>query len=218
MTKETELREYSRFATFRKGTSNKFYQVRVVEREDTCADVLFVYGRIGTAGQTKEQLAGYYERGVTMADKQFEKKLSKGYVEQKSSLVLLAMTMEEPEERKGHGLQAVDVSFVMPTVSAKLEVRLDKFARKYLSKLNLIRKDTYALSGNQHEKQIEALGKQFTAEFDRLCGSKGYGAEASTQDVKQAVIYYYRALRAEISYGKMHWPMRNFGFSTGLYD
>jgi len=112
MTKETELREHSRFATFRKGTSNKFYQVRVVEREDTCADVLFVYGRIGTAGQTKEQIAGYFEQGVIVADQQFEKKLSKGYVEQKSSLVLLAMTMEEPEERKGHGLQAVDVSFV----------------------------------------------------------------------------------------------------------
>lgn len=218
MTKETELQEHSRFATFRKGTSNKFYQVRVIEREDTCADVLFIYGRIGTAGQTKEQLAGWFARGVDIADTQFAKKLSKGYVEQKSSLVLLAMTMQEPEERKGHGLPAVAVSFVMPTVSAKMEERLDKFARKYLSKLNLIRKDAYALSDTQRDKQEEALGKQFTAEFDRLCSSKGYGVEANTQEVKQAIIYYYRALRKEINGGGYAWPMRCFGFDTGLYD
>jgi predicted DNA-binding WGR domain protein len=218
MTKETELREHSRFATFRKGTSNKFYQVRVVEREDTCADVLLTYGRIGTAGQTKKTLASYFERGVEVVDTKFSKKLGKGYVEQKSALILLAMTMEEPEERKGNGLPLVDVQFVMPSVSASLESRLDKFATKYLSKLNLIRKDYYALSRKQFGKQIEDLGRQFTAEFDRILASKGYGAEASENDVIQAVIYYYRALREETKLPAIYWPMRNFGVATGIYD
>jgi len=218
MAEETELREYSRFATFRKGTSNKFYQIRVVEREDTCADILYIYGRIGTAGQTKTKLAGYYELGVDTADEQFRKKLAKGYVEQKSSLVLLAMTCEEPEERKGHGLEAVEVEFVMPNVSTKLEERLDMFARKFLSKLNLIRKDVYSLSDKQHDKQIEDLGKQFCLEFERICQSKGNGAEAATHDVKQAIIYYYRALRDHVDAGGYRWPMRNFSFDTGLYD
>ena len=219
MTEETELREFTRFATFRKGTSNKFYQVRVAEREDTCADMFFTYGRIGTAGQTKETLTSWFEKGVDLANAQFRKKLGKGYVEQKSSLVLLAMTMEEPEERKGSGgRSSVEVSLVMPNVSAKLAERLRKFETKYLSKLNLIRKDCFALTGNQHEKQIEALGKQFCAEFDRIRTSKGYGVEADTTTVRQAVIYYYRALRDEIDYGDLHWPMRNFGFRTGIYD
>ncbi len=219
MTKETELREHSRFATFRKGTSNKFYQVRVIEREDTCADVLLTYGRIGTAGQTKKTLASYFERGVEIVDQKLAKKLAKGYVEQKSSLVLLAMTMQEPEERKGSGLPPVDVKFVMPwTCSESMKERLSKFATKYLSKLNLIRKDFYALSHKQFETQMEGLGKQFTAEFDRILASKGYGDEAGRDDVKQAVIYYYRALRSESNLADFHWPMRNFGFHTGLYD
>ena len=217
MTEETDLREHSRFATFRKGTSNKFYQIRVVERADDSAKVIYTWGRIGTAGQSKTD-HGYYSYCVNVADEQFEKKLKKGYVEQKSSLVLLAMTMQEPEERKGNGLPSIEVKFVMPDVSTKLEARLSKFATKYLSKLNLIRKDFYALSQNQFEKQMEGLGKQFIAEFDRIMSSKGYGAEATSADVKQAVVYYYRALREDSGLADFHWPMRNFGFHTGLYD
>jgi predicted DNA-binding WGR domain protein len=216
MTEETELREHSRFATFRKGTSNKFYQIRVTEKENEQADVVYTWGRIGTAGQSKTD-QGYYSYAVNVANEQFEKKLKKGYVEQKSSLVLLAMTIEEPEERKGDGLKPVDVQFVMPSVSPKMEERLGKFARKYLSKLNLVRKDKFSLKPKQYEKQIEDLGRQFTAEFDRICSSKGYGAEVN-DDVKQAVIYFYRALRDETKLGAYRWPMRNFGFPTGLYD
>ena len=226
MSEDTELREYARYAVFRKGTSNKFYQVRVEELEDGQANLFFSYGRLGTAGKTLDQGRHYcYESAVCTADEQFAKKLNKGYREERSSLVLLAMTIEEPEERKGHGLPAVEVEFVMPDVSTKMEVRLGKFARKFLSKLNLVRKDRFSLTEKQYEKQVEDLGKQFAAEFNRISNSKGYGAEAD-QDVKQAIVYYYRALRENLGvvpdlgrgFSSYHWPMRNFSFNTGIYE
>ena len=59
-----------------RGASNKFWEVTVSGDSLTAR-----WGRIGTSGQTKEKTFASNKEAQVDADKQFKKKVSKGYVE-----------------------------------------------------------------------------------------------------------------------------------------
>ena len=168
-----EERRFTAYAEFKAGTNNKFYEVEAIELEDGRAKWIFRWGRIGTAGQSKEGTTYSFGVAKRMCDEQFEKKQKKGYREV-SPLEALASAGEEITEWKNNGLSPVEVD--IPKFHAgPSEKRCQAFCAKYLEKLNVIRASRWDLSIDTYEKQIKALLKQYCAEYKRIKGSKTHG-------------------------------------------
>jgi predicted DNA-binding WGR domain protein len=165
----TEQRRYTAYAENKKGTNNKFYEVEALEGEDN-ATWIFRWGRIGTRGQEKQGTSYNFYEAKRACEDQMAKKQKRGYREV-SPLEALASAGEEISERKVQGLEAI--TLVIPRFHAgSSEARLTKFCRKYNDKLNVIRASKRVLSFDAYRKQIEAMLKQYCAEFKRIKGSK----------------------------------------------
>lgn len=196
MDTSAELRKYYRYAEFKKGTSNKFYQVQAIETggDGLRTRVVYTYGRIGTDGQRKVQEGLSWSYAKQLADDKFEQKLAKGYKEV-SALEALASACEEPEDRPQRGLSPVEVELPsFQTGNPATDKRLETMCEKYLKKLNLIRASYYELSVKQHKTQNETLFKQFRNEFRRICGSKTHGEFANNPLTEQKVRVFFRSL------------------------
>ena len=169
----SEQRRYTVYAENKAGTNNKFYEVEANEDEDGRAEWIFRWGRIGTAGQSKEGTTYSFEAAERICQDQFAKKRGRGYREV-SPLEALASAAEEVSERPVQGLEPV--TLVVPCFHAGAsETRLRKFCQKYNDKLNVIRGSKRVLGFEAYRKQIEAMLKQYCAEFKRIKGSKTHG-------------------------------------------
>jgi bifunctional non-homologous end joining protein LigD len=66
---------------FKEGSSDKFYDIQIEETNGKCS-VPFVYGRMGTAGQSGVKVSGVsYEEAKKAYDKVVKEKIGKGYQE-----------------------------------------------------------------------------------------------------------------------------------------
>jgi predicted DNA-binding WGR domain protein len=162
-------RRYSRNAEFKAGLNNKFYDVEVEEQPDGSAKWLHRWGRIGTNGQTKEGTAYSFESAKRLCDEQFEKKLAKGYVEV-TAMQVLASAAQAIEERPVRGLPPVKV--LIPNFGAgPSEERCKAFAKKYLDKMNVIRKSKDDL-GKAYWDQMDSLIDSYRDEWSRIKAAK----------------------------------------------
>lgn len=191
-----------RRAEFRKGTSDKFYEVRVFEEKEDEFRWEFRWGRIGAAGQTKTGNCASETSAKNMANGQLIKKLDKGYVEVPTTpLYLLASETQTPDEREkdtGLGPSGLEVPTEWAMYTAAGNRRMAKFAAKYVEKLDLIRASwghkKGQLSGDAYRKQIEALLKQYVKEWGRIGSGKQY-REASDTAVREVVGGFFDQLR-----------------------
>lgn len=195
---DNELRTYRRYAEFRKGTSNKFYEVEVEELgPDGPAKITFRYGRIGQAGRTKEDTFRHFGTASIVADNRFAEKLAKGYVEIKSALHALAAACETPEDRPNRGLPPAVIEAPSAWgLGRKRDERLTAFVRKYVNKLNLIRASHNELEPKVYAKQVSNLLQQYAREWCRIAGSKQF-AGLELAPVHARIDEIYQALRAE---------------------
>lgn len=188
----TELRRMTRYAHMRKGTNNKFYEVEVQEHDDGPDEMIFRWGRIGTAGQSKTS-TGAYDFLVSVANQQFETKLKKGYEEANAMEALAAAAQIDLTERQNRGLDPVEIE--IPCFHAgKSEKRCQEFAQKYLDKLNLIRASRWDL-GDKYSKQIEALLKSYCSEWRRIRRTKAHGHLAENALAHTAFRLFFAAMK-----------------------
>jgi len=184
MENKTKLREYSQYLEFKKGTSNKFYEVRVKELETGRAEVWVRYGRIGTTGQRKLHGKRHnFDFALLIAKEQENKKRKKGY-KKVSALEALASAIEEPEERRNKGLPPVELAIpVWNTGRDKTDERLTASAEKHLNKLNLVRASRWDLGLTPFKTQVEKVLEQYAGDFFRIKAAKvhAYYIDASTE-------------------------------------
>lgn len=195
---DNELRTHRRYAEFRKGTSDKFYEVEVQELEPKGqAKVTFRYGRIGQAGQSKEDTFIHFGAASLAADNKFAEKLAKGYVETKSALHALAAAFETPEDRPNRGLPPAEIETPAAWgLGQERDARLTAFVRKYVDKLNLIRASRDDLTAKLYAKQVSNLLQQYAREWRRVADSQQFaGLELAPVRARVGVIY--QALRAQ---------------------
>ena len=199
-------RRFTAYAEFKAGTNNKFYEVEAIELEDSRAKWIFRWGRIGTAGQSKEGTTYSFGVAKRMCDEQFEKKEKKGYREV-SPLEALASAGEEVTERKRNGLEEVEID--IPRFHAgSSEKRCRDFCEKYLSKLNVIRGSRWDLDQGTYRKQVEAMLKQYCTEYKRIKGSKTHGYNVGSF-ADTAMSIFFRALRDDAG-------VVLYGYCTGM--
>ena len=205
MTTQTEF--LHRYAEFKKGTSNKFYEVLVEG-----SIVTFRWGRIGTAGQSKTEDCGDHYSACHSADQQFQTKLDKGYVEARvcSPLMALVSGLEEPEERRMNGLPPVKIcipsNWSMYTEAGNARMR--KFAQKYNDKLNLIRASLRDLKPKQAAEQANTVLRSYVDEWRRI-GKTVHCAEASETEVREIVADFFDRLRN--SFGVPNYDLVRWG-------
>lgn len=193
-----ELRTHKRYAEFRKGTSDKFYEIEVTElEEDGKARITYRYGRIGQAGQSKPDESMGYTWAVDVADAKFEEKLEKGYEEAKSPLHALAAALETPADRPNKGLPPAAVAVpTWNTGNCSANERLMAFAEKYIEKLNLIRASRDVLLEKIYNQQITNLFKQFAEEWHRIADSKQL-LDVDIVPIRARIGVLYQALRSQ---------------------
>ena len=164
----------SRYAEKKKGTCNKFYEVRVEEEEAGGeAKVTFVYGRIGTAGrEIVDGFAYCFDHGQVQANEQFEKKLAKGYVEA-TAMQAIASAVETLEERKTNGYEPVELE--IPHFNSASRERWIKLCKKWNAKLNLVRGSATDLGGCEYREQIRGVVNGYSREWSRIKTSKAHG-------------------------------------------
>lgn len=191
---ETERnRTYSRYAEMREGLYNKFYEVEATEQPDGRATFQFRWGRIGTTGQTKPGLSYSFEAAVDLCKEQFKAKLAKGYREV-TAMEAIAAAAQDISDRPVNGLPPVDVA-IPCFFAGPSEERCRAFARKYLDKLNLIRKSKRDLGGRYYD-QIGEIMRSFRAEWQRMRESTthapnlGTNAEEAFRQIAQALYHY----------------------------
>lgn len=196
-----DSRRYHRYAEKKAGTQNKFYEVEAIEHEDDDeATYVFRWGRIGQKGQSNSEVVGSFEIARAICNEKFDEKLDKGYHEV-NAMEALASAIEDPRERKQtRGLPPVDAE--IPQFKAgKSEERLQKFARKYLDKLNVIRGSRLDLGYEEYTKQIESLLLGYRSEFDRIRDTKTHGHLVANEDAWRAArgFFYELKNRAEVT-------------------
>ncbi len=203
MTTKQSLRSHSDYLEFKKGVSNKFYEVEVSEIQGGEATVKVRYGRIGANGQSKVYSVYLnYAIALSEAEGLVKAKEKKGY-KKVSALQALASACEEPEERKNKGLSPLEAEIPKWRVAYNAGVterRLDSWAAEFLSKLNLIRASYYDLTYTQVSQQLETLFKQKRAEVKRIAGSKTHGFAVSDDPrTLSAARMFYEDLRTQTS-------------------
>lgn len=167
-----ENRTYNRYAEFKAGLNNKFYEVEVQEQDENHARWTHRWGRIGTTGQTKSGMSLSFESAKRHCDEQFEKKLAKGYREV-TAMQILASAAQDVSDRPVRGLQPIDI--VIPDFGAgPSEKRCREFARKFIDKMNLIRKSKDDLGSAYHD-QMADLVDSCVKEWERIRESKTHG-------------------------------------------
>jgi len=190
MTESTETQTWTQYAEFRRGTSNKFYEVTAEGRNWT-----FRWGRIGAAGQSKQGVSYSFEGAKRVCQDQMAAKTSKGY-KVVSALEALASACQEPEERPNRGLG--DAEIRVPTNWAMYtsagNQRMTKFGEKYLGKLNLIRRSFHDLTRTQYTQQVRALLTQYVREWRRIAETRQC-SEANDTAVREVVAEFYERLR-----------------------
>jgi len=176
MSANTELQTYSRYSEFKRGTSNKFYQIEVQELEGGRASFLVRYGRIGATPREKCYGTHYnFRAACSKAETLFGKKLTKGYREA-TALEALASAIEEPNQRKNNGLAPVTLDLPLwDSGSPETNARLDKLAQAAVDKLNLIRASYNGMSATIYRKQIKDVVRSLQAEFSRISNTRLHG-------------------------------------------
>jgi len=195
---DNELRTHRRYAEFRKGTSDKFYEVQVEELEVKGRATLTIrYGRIGQTGQSKVTSLHSFGAASNAADNKFAEKLAKGYVESKSPLHALAAAFETPEDRPNCGLPPAAIQTPAAWgLGPEIDAKLTAFVDKYVGKLNLIRASKHDLHRKTYTLQIDNLLDQYMREWARLTGSRRFaGLDLAPANAHAAAIY--RALCAQ---------------------
>jgi len=181
------------YAEFKKGTSNKFYEVLVEGKLLT-----FKWGRIGTTGQSKSEECFSFERACRTGREQFATKTAKGYVEcsSRSPLLALVSALEEPEERKVNGLPPVALAVPLDwqMYSPAGNARMREFAEKYVAKMNLIRASVRDLKPKQAVDQANAVLRSYVGEWQRIGETKQF-AEATDTAVREVVGDFFDRLR-----------------------
>jgi predicted DNA-binding WGR domain protein len=187
-------RHSSRYAEKKAGANNKFYEVKVEEHEDGRCYLTFTYGRIGTEGKTLDKGSfRSFNYAVQLADEQFDKKLSKGYVEV-TAMQAIASAVESLEERKTNGLSAVEID--VPRFHAgKSEARCKQFCAKWLGKLNIVRASRWDLPSLDYEKQAVGVLRGYIKEWKRICRTKAHGALADNAAAQTAAQIFFNALK-----------------------
>jgi len=203
MTTKTPLRKFSQYLEFKKGVSNKFYEVEVSEIEGGETSVKVRYGRIGAEGRSKTYSYYHsYSLAMSQAEVLVDTKIRKGY-KKVSPLQALASACEEPDERKNRGISALESTLPdwrVPYNAGVTERRLDKWAREFLSKLNLIRASQYDLTYAQIQLQLDTLFKQKRAEINRISKSKTHSFAVSDDPrTMSAAHMFYEDLRSQTS-------------------
>jgi len=185
-----ELRSFRWYGEKKKGTMNRFYEISADEREDGRGVWTFKWGRIGTAGRVESGIVHSYSRAVDVCKAKIAAKSSYREV---SPLEALASCCEELHERPNRGLSAVEIDVPNWHAGAS-NGRLNKFAAKYLERLNVIRASFNDLSYGDYDKQIETMLKQYIAEFARIVATKGHGKNV-TQHSETSARIFFGALR-----------------------
>ena len=208
MTMKTNLRSHSHYLEFKKGVSNKFYEVEVSELEGGEASLKVRYGRIGAVGQAKTYSTyPNFSCASVYADQLVDQKVGKGY-KKASTLQALASACEEPEERKNRGLSPLETPIPDWRViynAGVTERRLDKWATEFLTKLNLIRASYHDLTYAQVGAQLATLFKQKRAEIKRITGSKTHGfAVQDDPRTISAARMFYEDLRSKTSWPQIY--------------
>lgn len=180
---------YTRYAEKKAGKHNKFYEVIVDPCEDGKFDVLFRWGRIGTSGTTKRECrTGDYSWAKTQCDNQFLTKLSKGYREV-TAMEALASAIQDPTERRtAGGLPPVEI--LIPQAPE----RLQRYFKKYLDKLNVLRDSRGTLDYDEYRDQFFDLIDQYNSEWNRICKTKAHGHLRSSERFCGMVNDFYREL------------------------
>jgi predicted DNA-binding WGR domain protein len=201
----SEDQRYTRYAEKKAGTNNKFYEVEAIE-EDGSVRYFFRWGRIGSKGQEKEHRASNFAYAKSVCDEQFARKLgTKGYREV-TAMEALASAIEEVDERKTNGLSPVEI--VLPCWGAgESEARLDKFARKWLNKFNLVRASYHDLSNTETNRQFRSVLDGYQSEWKRICLSKAHG-QNMTGMVEMEVESFFRKLAREAFVGHVYFYNR----------
>ena len=190
----TDEQRYSRYAEMKRGTHNKFYEVKVEETESGSYRLTFTYGRIGTEGRALDQgLHTSYSYAKQRADEQFDKKLDKDYVEV-TAMQALASAVETLEERQTNGLSAVEI--VIPRFHAgKSEKRCVTFAQKWIDKLNLVRASRWEFDSDAYRRQADGVLKGYCKEWKRICGTQAHGALADNSAAQTAFRMIFASLK-----------------------
>lgn len=198
--------EFSEYLEFKKGTSNKFYEVSVKPDGDGYWRFTARYGRIGANGRVKDYGRSTWAYAVVSAETQINKKLGKGY-KKADPLSALASALQEPEERKLKGKPP----HIMPIPHWFIDTpgtieRLDKWAKKFLSKVNLVRASYYELSHEQHRDQITTVFTSARDEFQRIKKTKAHGAavKADHRTETAAAVFFNDLRDREQVY--VYWP------------
>jgi hypothetical protein len=167
-----DLRRFTRYGECKRGVNNKYYEVEAVEHEDGSATYTFRWARIGyeCSKPTTERVFSF-EEAKRRCLAQWEKKKAK--YKEVNAMEALASAVQELDERETRGLSAVELE--APCFHAgKSEARCQQFAKKWLAKLNLVRKSKWDL-GDRYNKQIETILKGYCAEWQRICKTKAHG-------------------------------------------
>lgn len=193
----TDLRHYTRYGEYKVGVHHKYYEVTAAENEDGSASWEFKWGRIGGRGQTKSGTLYSFERAREVCSAQFDHKKDKGYQEV-NPLLALASAAQDPAEREdSNGLPPVDIE--IPKFHAdKSEPRCRSFAEKYLRKLNTIRGSRWDMGRSAYTKQIEAMLKQYCAEWKRIKASKAHAENLSHGHADTAFRIFFNDLKDNI--------------------
>jgi predicted DNA-binding WGR domain protein len=196
----TESRTFRLYGEKKVGVHNKFYEVRAEETE-TGAVAIYTWGRIGTAGQSKERYTGTFEFAKTLCKEQFAKKEKRGY-RQVTALEALASCCEELEERNTNGLEPVD--FDIPkfaTGRSATDKRLGSICESFARKLNVVRSSRHDLSDDAYEKQAETVLLQFQYAFDRARATKTHGPSITAEATASMRAFYTLLQKAsDVSY------------------
>lgn len=190
----SEERTFHKYGEKKAGTNNKFYEVEVKELEDGQAKVYFTYGRIGTEGKRLDKGTFHsYGYAVSVAREQFQKKEKKGYREV-TAMEAIASACEDVTERKVNGFESVELT--IPKFHAgSSEKRCQQLCKKYMEKLNVIRASRWDLTFKTYRQQIEAMLKQYCAEWARIIRTKAHGALADNSHAHTAFRIFFAALR-----------------------
>jgi len=188
------MQRWTQYSEKKKGTNNKFYEVEAVELEEGGrAEWIFRWGRIGTAGQEKRGTSYSFASAKQKCREQAEAKRKRGYTKV-NAMEALASAVQELDERKTRGLKAIEIE--VPCFHAgDSEKRCEQLCRKWLDKLNLVRKSKFDLGDTEYDNQIKAVLNGYCKEWSRICSTKAHGALAGNAHAHTAFRIFFNALK-----------------------